>query len=113
MTQMHHGHHDSTPWHDHAQQDVRAKEAKCLSSHSQRTLPYKMRTQVASKGARESSAQGGMLWNSVVMWEGPTMSTPQQYRSGVKHRPASVAYPGSRGQHCQLERYNSCPISLG
>ena len=24
------------------------------------------------------------------------MSTPQQYRSGVKHRPANVAYPGGQ-----------------
>ena len=33
----------------------------------------------------------GLTLKSVSMFEGPTTSTPQQYRSGVKVSPARVA----------------------
>src|SRR5579859_5466750 len=36
---------------------------------------------------------GGIVSISVLRLEGPTMSTAQQYRSGVNVAPASAAYP--------------------
>ncbi len=42
------------------------------------------------------------------------MSTPQQYRSGVKHRPAKVAYPG--GQNSAVSGnalFHAMPCQLG
>ena len=36
---------------------------------------------------------GGIVFNSVMILDGPTMSNPAAYKSGVNVNPANVAYP--------------------
>ena len=81
------------PWRDQERplDRVDVRERRALLEELLALLRCAGRRRGATSSSKNDFQYGGIDSSSVLRFDGPTMSTPQAKRSGVKVRPTSVA----------------------